>query len=69
MFEPNVLKLVIICKIISSSPFSLIIINVKMLSNFQKEWCTFGRKKGCLEKKIKNVHSQGLSALNMQKHF
>jgi hypothetical protein len=32
---------------ISSSPFSLLIVNVKILSNFQKEWCTFGRKKRC----------------------
>jgi hypothetical protein len=35
---------------------------------FQKEWCTFGRKKEHL-KKTGIVHSQGLSALNMQKHF
>jgi hypothetical protein len=48
---------------ISSSPFALLIINVKILSNFQKAWCTFGKKK----KRI--IHSQGLSALNMQKHF
>jgi hypothetical protein len=51
-------------KIISSNPFALKIINVKILFNFQKEWCTLGRKKGCL-KKTKIVHSQGLSALNM----
>jgi hypothetical protein len=38
------------------------------LSNFQKEWWTFGRKKGCL-KEIKIVHFWSLSALNMQKHF
>ncbi len=47
---------------------AFLIINVKILFNFQKEWCTFGRKKGCL-KKTKIVHFQGLSALNMQKHF
>jgi hypothetical protein len=40
----------------------------KILSNFQKEWCTFGRKKGRL-KKTRIVHSWGLSALNMQKYF
>jgi hypothetical protein len=33
------------------SPFALLIINAKILSNFQKEWCTFGRKKGHLKKK------------------
>jgi hypothetical protein len=53
---------------INSSPFALSIFNVKILSNFQKQWCTFGRKKGCL-KKITIVHFQSLSALNMQKHF
>jgi hypothetical protein len=52
---------------ISSSPFSLLIINVKILSNFQKQWCTFARKK-CL-KKIRTIYSWGLSVLNMQKHF
>jgi hypothetical protein len=36
---------------ISSSPFAFLIINVKILSNFQKEWCTFGRKKKTFEKK------------------
>jgi len=45
--------------IINSSVFALLIINVKILSNFQKKWCTFGRKKGRL-KKIGIVHSQGL---------
>jgi hypothetical protein len=52
---------------ISSSPFAFLIINVKILSNFQKEWCTFGRKKDL--KKTRIVHSWGLDALNMQKHF
>jgi len=37
-------------KIINSSPFALLIINVKILSNFQKEWCTFGLKKRHLKK-------------------
>jgi hypothetical protein len=35
---------------ISSSPFALLIINGKILSNFQKEWYTFGRKKNTFEK-------------------
>jgi hypothetical protein len=39
---------------------------LKNLSNFQKEWCTFGRKKKCLKKKL-IVHFQGLSGLVMQK--
>jgi hypothetical protein len=47
---------------INSSPFALLIINAKILSNFQKEWCTFGRKMTFAKK-------QGLSVLNMQKHF
>jgi hypothetical protein len=42
-------------KIHHSSLFTLLIFNVKILSNFQKEWWTFGRKKGCL-KEIKIVH-------------
>jgi hypothetical protein len=29
----------------NSSPFALPIINVKILFNFQKEWCTFGKKR------------------------
>jgi hypothetical protein len=53
---------------ISSSPFALLIINVKILFNFYKEWCTFDKKKGHL-KITRIVNSQGLSALNMQKHF
>jgi hypothetical protein len=61
-----VFKLVIKTIFISSSSFAILIINVKILSSFQKEWNIFGRKKGCL-KKTKIVHSQGLSALNMQK--
>jgi hypothetical protein len=55
-FEPNVFKWIIKKKFINSSPFAFIIINVKILSNFQKEWCTFGRKKEHL-KKTKIVYS------------
>jgi hypothetical protein len=68
MFESNVLKLVKKNKFISSSHFALLMINIKISFNFEKEWCTFGRKKGRL-KKIRIVHFQGLSALNMQKYF
>jgi hypothetical protein len=57
----------IIKKFISSSLFALLIINVKILFNFQKEWCTFSRKKGSLQK-TRIVHSWGLSVLNVQKH-
>jgi hypothetical protein len=35
---------------ISPSPFAILMINVKVLSNFQKEWCIFGRKKETFEK-------------------
>jgi hypothetical protein len=45
MFEPNEFKSIIKIIVISSSPFALLIINVKILFNFQKEWCTFDRKK------------------------
>jgi hypothetical protein len=45
MFEPNEFKLVIKIIFISSSLFALLIINIKILFNFQKEWCTFDRKK------------------------
>ncbi len=67
-FEPNVFKWIIKVVFITSSLFSLLIINVKILSNFQKEWCTFDFKKKRL-KKTMIIHSWGLSALNMQKHF
>jgi hypothetical protein len=43
-FEPNVLKWVIkTLNFISSSPFAFLIINAKIIFNFQ-EWCTFGLK-------------------------
>ncbi len=38
-------------KKIINCPFALLLINVKILFNFQKEWCTFGRKKGGWRKK------------------
>ncbi len=40
----QMLKWVIKIIFISLSHFALLIINVKILSNFQKEWCTFGKK-------------------------
>jgi hypothetical protein len=39
-----VLKWFIKIIFIGSNPFALLIINVKILSNFQKKWCTFGKK-------------------------
>jgi hypothetical protein len=63
-----VLKWVIKTIFISLSPFALLIINVKILSNFQKEWRTFGKKMD-VWKKTKNVHFRGLSALNIQEQF
>jgi hypothetical protein len=45
-----VFKWVIKIIFISSSPFALLITNVKILSNFRKEWCTFDRKKKMFEK-------------------
>jgi hypothetical protein len=55
-FEPNALKWVI--KTISTSLIALLIIYVKIISNIQKEWCTFGRKKGHLKKNKKCLISR-----------
>jgi len=42
MFESNMFKSIIKTIFISSNPFGFQIIKfVKILSNFQKEWCTF----------------------------
>ncbi len=57
-FETNVLKWVIKTIFINSNPFSLLIIKIKILFTFQKEWCTFGRKKDVWKK-------QGLSILKV----
>ncbi len=55
-FKPNVFKWIIKISFINSSPFALLIINVKIFLNFQNEWCTFDFfKKGHL-KKTKIVH-------------
>jgi len=45
------LKLIIKMFFTNLNPFALLMINVKILFNFQKEWCTFGREKKRLEKK------------------
>jgi hypothetical protein len=37
-----------------SNDFDFIIINVKILFNFEKGWCKFDKKKECLKKKKKN---------------
>jgi hypothetical protein len=50
-FEPNVLKWVIKKKSLVQVFFPFLIINVKIISNFQKDWCTFGRKKDILKNK------------------
>jgi hypothetical protein len=60
-----VLKSVIKTIFISSSPLSLLNINVKWFS-ILKKWCTFGRKIRCL-KKTKTFNSQNMNVLNMQK--
>ncbi len=54
-FEPNVFKAVMKTIILNSSPFAFLIINVKILSNFEKKWYIFGRRKRCL-KKTRIVH-------------
>jgi hypothetical protein len=68
IFEANVFKWVIKTNFINISPFAFLIINVKILANFQKEWCIFDRKK-VVWRKTKIVHSWSLNAVNMQKHF
>jgi len=50
MIKPNVFKLVIKNIFISSSPFDLLIINLKNFFNFKKEWYTFDRKEGHFKK-------------------
>jgi hypothetical protein len=52
-------------KLINSSFFSFLIINVQIFSNFQKEWCIFDIKKWRLKKKTRIIHSRGLGALKM----
>jgi hypothetical protein len=69
-FEPNVLKLVIKTIFINSIYiyiYIFLLINVKILSNFQKEWCTLGRKKICL--KNKDCPLSKFECFNMQKYF
>jgi hypothetical protein len=44
IFESNVFKWVIKKKFLCSNLFALLIINVKILFNFQNEWCTFDKK-------------------------
>jgi hypothetical protein len=47
------------------SAFAFIIINVKAVLNFEKEWCTFDKEKIRLEKKKPVV----TVALNMQNDY
>ncbi len=54
-------------KIHQFKSFFLIIINVKIFSNFQKNGAHLIEKSHL--KKTRIIHSQGLSAFNMQKHF
>jgi hypothetical protein len=46
-----------------SSAFVFIISNENTLFNFEKEWCTFNKEKGCLKKKNQVV----TIAVNVQK--
>jgi hypothetical protein len=52
-FEINVFKCVLKWIWPTSSAFVFLIINIKILSNFENEWCTFDNEKGCLKKKKK----------------
>ncbi len=67
-FEPNVFKAVMKTIIFNSSPFAFLIINVKILSNFEKEWCRFDRRKRRL-KKTRTVHFRNSNALEMKNLF
>jgi hypothetical protein len=64
IFEPNVFKWVIKANFISSSPSSLLIINVKIIYNFQKKWAHLVLKKHLEKTRI--IKFLGLSVL---KHF
>jgi hypothetical protein len=62
MFESKKFKYIVRKISLISILIYLLIINVNILSNFQKEQCTFDKKIKCLNV---FVHSTGLSALNM----
>jgi len=51
MFESNVLKFVVKMNITNFNFFLLLIINIRIMFNFEKEWCTFD-KKNVFENKI-----------------
>ncbi len=44
MFEPNTFKCAIKINFTISIPFFLLIVNVKIQSNFEKEWCIFDKE-------------------------
>lgn len=54
MIKPNVFKLVIKIIFINSSPFILLIINLKIFFNFQKEWHAFDKKRRTFKKNKDN---------------
>jgi hypothetical protein len=58
LFETNVFKCVLKWISPTSSAFVFLIMNIKIHSNLENEWCTFDNEKGCLKKII---------ILNMQK--
>jgi hypothetical protein len=65
IFELNVLKWVIKIIFISSSRCSLLIINVKILFNLKKKWCTFGK----MFEKNKNCPGLGFECFEHAKTF
>jgi len=64
MFETNMFKCVLKWILSISSAFSFILITTKIISNFEKEWCTFDKEKWHLKRKtiVHNCfeHKKGL---------
>jgi hypothetical protein len=66
-FETNMFKCVFKWNLSISSVFAFIIINVKTLFNFEKEWCTFDKEKRYF-KKIPSYDSCLEHAKGLLKH-
>jgi hypothetical protein len=50
MFKSKAPKCVINMNFINLNSFCLLIMKIKILFNFEKEWCTFDMEKKCLKK-------------------
>ncbi len=63
-FETKAFKCVIKMDFTNFNPFSLLIINIRILSNLEKEWWTFDKE----NRHLKIVHPWILSASSFLKH-